>query len=371
MSFLQTPFTAGRSGLADAGLHLPRTPWKRWLHLAILSFVAIAAAGCGFLAGPEEPTATATVQMQLMPTWTPTPLQPTDTPAPPTPTPEPPTPITLPAAETPLSPDDTGTVAESPTDIPAPVTARLTVSGDAINVRRGPGTDFGIIGSVSNGMAFDVLGKNPAGDWYLFCCVNGEQGWIYGQLVQVTNAELVQVAQNIPAVPPTNTPAPVVAAPPTDTPPPAQPTEPPAPQPAPPSSDPCAGIGGDGCKFRVTGGPNFAGNGGTELKLQLFFIHSGVDGGQPQGSYFIWLEKDGQKLPISDGVRSIALQRSEGSLGPYNYEYKMGSSSLPGGTVAGTYTGWVLDGNGERDSQTFSFTVPEGQGEVWIQFDQA
>jgi hypothetical protein len=44
---------------------------------------------------------------------------------------------------------------------------------------------------------------------------------------------------------------------------------------------------------------------------------------------------------------------------------------LPGGSVAGTYRIWVLDGNGERDSQTFTFTVPEGQGEVWVLFDQA
>jgi hypothetical protein len=241
------------------------------------------------------------------------------------------------------------------------------VTGETINVRRGPGTEYGIIGSVSNGMSFDVLGKNTAGDWYQFCCVNGEQGWIYGPLVQVENAQLVAVAQNIPAAPPTNTPAPVAVAPATNTPVPQAQTEP-QPQPA---SDPCAGIGGDGCKFKVTGGPSFRENGGTELKLQLFFIHSGVEGGQPQGSYFIWLEKDGQKLPISDSVRSVARQRSEGALGPYNYEYKIGSSSLPGSNVAGNYTGWVLDGNGERDSRNFSFTVPAGQGEVWIQLDQS
>ncbi|RME61499.1 MAG: hypothetical protein D6790_07720, partial [Caldilineae bacterium] len=66
----------------------------------------------------------------------------------------------------------------------------------------------------------------------------------------------------------------------------------------------------------------------------------------------------------------IALQRSEGPLGPYNYEYKLGVNQLPGNTVAGNYVGWVLDGNGERDSQNFSFTLPAGQGEVWIQFDQ-
>jgi hypothetical protein len=38
--------------------------------------------------------------------------------------------------------------------------------------------------------------------------------------------------------------------------------------------------------------------------------------------------------------------------------------------VAGHYTIWVKDGNGERDSQNFTFTVPDGQGEVWLIFDQ-
>ena len=118
-------------------------------------------------------------------------------------------------------------------------------------------------------------------------------------------------------------------------------------------------------------GPSFANNGGNELKFQIAFVHSGIEGGQPQGSYFVWVEKDGQKLPVSDSVRSIALQAQQGPQGKYNYEYKIGRDQLPGGNVAGTYQIWVLDGNGERDSQTFSFTVPDGQGEVWMLFDQA
>src|SRR5690606_26347015 len=120
---------------------------------------------------------------------------------------------------------------------------------------------------------------------------------------------------------------------------------------------------------RITGGPSFQPNGGTELKLQFFFIHSG-DGGRPQGSYFVALFKDGAKLPIGDGTRSLVDVRQPGVLGEYNYEYKVGLGDIPGNNVAGTYTGYVLDGNGERDSQDFTFNVPDGQGEVWIQFDQ-
>lgn len=157
-------------------------------------------------------------------------------------------------------------------------------------------------------------------------------------------------------VQPTNTPVPV---PPTNT-------------PAPASGDAaeCAAIGGDGCKFKLRGGPATLANGGGELKLTLAFIHSGV-GNQAQGSYFVWLEKDGVgKLPVPDSVRSWTGDKRTGPNGFYNYEYKMGLNEL-GGSVAGCYTIWVLDGNGQRDSLNFRFCVPEGQGEVWLLFDQA
>ena len=80
--------------------------------------------------------------------------------------------------------------------------------------------------------------------------------------------------------------------------------------------------------------------------------------------------KDGVKLPISDSIRSIAKDKSQGSLGDFNYEYKLSPSSLPGNNIAGNYVVYVLDGNGERDSKDFSITVPDGQGQVWMKFDQ-
>lgn len=314
--------------------------------LVLLLIGALFLGGCSLLPG-SDPTATPTSEVrELVPTWTPTPVPVvTDTPVvPPTDTPVPPTPV--PAEPTPL-----------PTDTPAPV-ARMTITNQVANVRSGPGTQYAVIGSVNQGMQFDVMGKNPGGDWFQFCCVNGEVGWMFSQLATVENVQLVAVAGDIPVPPPAPAPAPV------------QPTNTPAPAAPPPAADPCASIGGDGCKFRLTGGPGFAGNGGGELKLQVFFMHSGIDGGQPQGSYFIVLEKDGQRLPISDSVRSIALQANQNQFGRYNYEYKLSPSQLPGNTVAGNYRGWVLDGNGERDSRDINFSVRDGQGEVWIQFDQ-
>jgi len=316
------------------------------LPLILLVAGALFLSGCNLLPG-SDPTATPTSEARaIIPTWTPTPLLPTDTPVPATDTPVPPTPV--PAEPTP-----------APTDTPAPA-ARMTITNQVANVRSGPGTQYAVTGSVNQGMQLDVTGKNPAGDWFQFCCVNGETGWMFNQLATVDNAQLVAVVSDIPAAPvvPTAVSAPVV------------PTNTPAPAAPPPSADPCASIGGDGCKFRVSGGPAFAGNGGGELKLQLFFKHSGVDGGQPQGSYFVVMEKDGQRLPISDAVRSISLSAQQNQFGRYNYEFKIRADQLPGGNVAGGYRGWVLDGNGERDSRDFNFSVPDGQGEVWIEFDQ-
>lgn len=252
--------------------------------------------------------------------------------------------------------------------------ARLIVDQDLINVRTGPGLNYGLGGTANKGQEFDIVAKDATGEWWQVCCVSGEPVWVYGQLARVENTEAVAVAQNIaaPAAPvaeaaPAPAPAPAAPEP--------EPTEPPAAEePAPaPAADPCAGIGGDGCKFKLRGGPAFAPNGGGEIKLTLAFIHSGIDGGQPQGSYFPVLLKDGQNVGVPDSVRSFdpSIGMREGPNGRYNYEYKIDLGRLPGNTVAGNYTIWVLDGNGERDSQDYNFTVPEGQGEIWIQFDQA
>ncbi len=345
---------------------------RTYRSVPLLTLLLISLSGCSLLglgssAPDAQPTAAAVeaevTQRELLPTFTPT----SDVPTPaPTPTPPPPEP-TLPPAEEAVDVEE----AEAPTATveapatPAPV-AQFTVTQPLVNVRLGPGTNYGLAGSVEAGQVLEILAKNAAGDWWQVCCVNGQQVWIFAQLGEATGAEAVALAQDIPP-PPTS--APVVVAP---TQPPAPtaapaPTEPPAP---PPAADPCAGIGGDGCKFKVRAGPKFGTNGGMELKLQLFFIHSGVDGGQPQGSYFVVLTKDGQNLGVSDAVRSVANSSSEGALGRYNYEYKIGLDKLPGNTVAGNYTMFVLDGNGERDSQDLNFSVPEGQGEVWVTWDQ-
>jgi uncharacterized protein YraI len=357
---------------------------RLWI-LGAVVVITIMLGGCGLFGRGEPATPTPAAERELVPTFTPTPLgaepeaatpaqEVAEAPAAEAPAAEAPAEEAQPEQADAAPAEEATPTPEPPTPEPEPTAtpaAKLVVQTDNVNVRNGPGTNYGIAGAVRVGQAFDITGKNPQGDWWEFCCLNGQKGWIYADLVTTENADSVAVAENIPEAPV----AEVVQEPQTQPEAPAQEApaqEAPAEEPAPaPSGDPCAGIGGDGCKWHVRNGPSFGGNGGTEIKLQLLFIHSGIDGGQPQGSYFVVVMKDGVKLPISDGVRSIALSKTDGPLGAFNYEYKIGIGDIPGGTVAGNYVMYVLDGNGERDSQDFGFSIPDGQGDVWIEWDQA
>jgi len=333
-------------------------------------------AGCSLLFGggnSETPTPEADDRV-LVPTFTPTPeLPPTPTPLPT----EAPAVVEQVATTAPVTTEVTATEVSTPTvsvSAPSPTAIpKAVVNAADANARGGPGTEYALVGQVTQGQAFDVIGKNNEGTWWQFCCVNGQQAWIFGELVNIENGSSVPVAQNIPA-------APVAVAPPTQ-PPAEQPTAAPAPPAEQPTAAPAPPAGGavnagscggdDGCKFHIKGGPTFIGNGGGEMKLQLFFEHSGIEGGQPQGDYRVGVERDGQLITAFADAKSIALNKSQGPSGPYNYEAKVGASNIPGGTLEGRYYIWVLDGNRERDSDVFQLDVPPGQGEIWIDFDQA
>ncbi len=355
--------------------------------LTALCITALLLSGCNtvmqMVGLADEPTATPTEVLVAVPTFTPTPVQPPAAPIQPTlppPTLPPPTAVAIVPTQT-LTTTAALTTAITITTtpvvtavVPAPPSApavkpKLVINEPIANLRLGPATDYGLAGSANKGQEFEVTGKNQAGDWWQICCVNGQQAWVFAQLVIVSNADSAPVITNLP-------PKPVAQVVPTQPPAAAQPTAAPAQPtaaPPPPASDACAGIGGDGCKFKLKGGPAFTGNGGGELRLTLAFVHSGIEGGQPQGSYFVVLLKDGANVGVPDRLRSNDPSggMNQGPHGKFNYDHKISAANLPGGTVAGNYTIWVLDGNGERDSQNFTFSVPDGQGEVWILFDQA
>jgi uncharacterized protein YgiM (DUF1202 family) len=75
------------------------------------------------------------------------------------------------------------------------------IASDLVNVRSGPGTEYELVGSAANGEAFAIVAKNAAGDWWQICCVSGQNGWVFGELATVQNAENVALAAAVPAAP--------------------------------------------------------------------------------------------------------------------------------------------------------------------------
>ncbi|MCX6047284.1 MAG: SH3 domain-containing protein, partial [Chloroflexi bacterium] len=55
---------------------------------------------------------------------------------------------------------------------------------DLVNIRDNPNTEANILGSVVKGLTLELLGQNEAGDWTHVCCIHGQSGWVYSELVQ-------------------------------------------------------------------------------------------------------------------------------------------------------------------------------------------
>ncbi len=203
---------------------------SRSLLLAALILVMAGATGCtsiGPQPTPVAPTKTPKPTFTPTPDWTPTPVVfATAAPVAAAPTADAAAPAPSEATAEPAA-------TEAPTAEPAPAeantVARLTAT-QTVNVRRGPGTNYPVIGRLSPGQAFPVTGKNARGDWYQFD-LDGQSAWVIANLVSVSgDPAAIQVAQNIPAVP---TARPTARPQPRPTSPPAPPQPAPQPQPAP------------------------------------------------------------------------------------------------------------------------------------------
>jgi hypothetical protein len=86
----------------------------------------------------------------------------------------------------------TATLAVTPTAIAAgalPVTVTLPITAEVkaatANLRGGPGTDFDILGTVSQTQLLPVTGRNADGSWWQTCCVDGKLAWVNDGLVAI------------------------------------------------------------------------------------------------------------------------------------------------------------------------------------------
>lgn len=151
----------------------------------------------------ELPTATDTLTPTDLPTNTP---RPTDTY---TPT------LTLTPTDT-YTPTLTATFTDTPSETPSatPRTTSATILSQVVNVRRGPGLQYEVIGTLARDEEVVVLGVSEDGQWYQ---VAGgglmSAGWVSAELVRISGNP------NIRVIPwPTDTPVPSDTPTPSDTP---------------------------------------------------------------------------------------------------------------------------------------------------------
>jgi eukaryotic-like serine/threonine-protein kinase len=118
---------------------------------------------------------------------------------------------------------------------------QLEVTLASVNLRRGPGTMFGTVGTLRQGDRVEIIARSRRGDWYLVELPGGRLAWLAASVtrpVEPFDNEAVPVAGTIPPLPTataTNTPPPTATATP---PPPPTATNPPPPTAAPPTPVP-------------------------------------------------------------------------------------------------------------------------------------
>lgn len=309
------------------------------MRLRIWAFIALAllliATACTDGRISRGPASTPVPTKTLRPTFTSTPAKPTltPTPAPPTATATSEAPTAIPEPPTP-----------EPTSTPLPAQAAFTVTSATLNVRSGPGTNYGAIGQLRQGQTYPITGKNRTGDWWQFD-YNGRAGWVSGPLVRATGTEGVQVAANIPPAP---TAAPRPTARPTTRPQPQQPAQPPA----------------AAKQFAQAGAGEFRNAANTSFDWVTFWGRLGktTDASPITGFRLRVSAASGTKEQPFNAVWEIAYSGITGSEFLYNAKVE-----LP--RTAGGFTAVVIDGSGAEVSDPISGTLLDRTHDVilnWI-----
>jgi len=342
MTMNEQPLIVRQRSLSSARL------WQRTLLLFCALPLFLAA--CNFSAAQSPEEAYQPVR-PLYPTFTPTAVTqplPGDAPAPAADLQVNDDAEAAPVDPAPTAIPDTPVVAEAPTEPPLPTTAptvappRLVVDSPLVNVRAGPGTEFPVITTIERGQEFDIVGKNSAGDWWRFCCVNNEPAWVVDELVQTDGAvDGVPISDAVAQVPATTEPvAAPVAAPPAAQPEPEVPTEP-----APTEPPPAPTFG-----FELQTAEQF-----PENKLVRVFLYV-FDSEQALGGYSVRVTKDGTELPVS--ATSVAGQPSlSWPIADARQRFQNMKVEFPGVQAPGTWVVQLVDGGGNLVGPPVTFTL--------------
>lgn len=119
-------------------------------------------------------------------------------------------PIATPTSPARSSPTAT-TTPITPTATPEPTTqppVRAVITGDVVNLRSGPGTDYPVIGQVRLGQPYRATARNRTGDWLEICCPTAEEqsAWISAQFLAVTAPVETLPVEEVPPPPASETP---------------------------------------------------------------------------------------------------------------------------------------------------------------------
>lgn len=90
-----------------------------------------------------------------------------------------------------------------------------------MNLRSGPGTNFGRVGQVGRGQKLPITGRNQNSSWFQITTPDGKSAWVINDdrwTRSLGDTSVVPVAQNIPTPPPTPRPQPTSKPAPTNTP---------------------------------------------------------------------------------------------------------------------------------------------------------
>jgi len=292
-----------------------------------LALLIVVAVSCGGSRSAQGPVGTPVPTKTQRPTFTYTPVKPTE--VPPTATP---VPTATPEASTP-TPEPT---AEPPTATPQPAT--FTVKSATVNVRSGPGTGYSRIGQLKAGQSFEITGKNAAGNWWQFV-YNGDPAWVAAEMVQANGTEAVQVAAKIPALPTAvrAQPAPRAAAP----------TKPPQPS-GPPS------------RYAV-------GNGVTHVNTNpwiVVFCRVGASGVGQAGTMRIMR---GGEVIAEQSFSNILQTANTGMDTSMQFNYNEGCKIEIRPPVEGAYTAVLIEG-GQPISDVANFTVSGDNKEFMVRW---
>jgi|GEM_PF-4454319 len=178
-----------------------------WLSMSLGCVILLS--GCGDSGVDEQPLPSLAASV--------TPLPASETPSPSAPpsvtsvvatatrqataSPAPPTPTAMATVPLPVLPSATNTSKPTRTPSAAPTLIQGQVISDVgAYIRRGPGTDYEIVGELLFGETFSVVAysSNDAGDlWYLVFLEDGSQAWISSFVAELLQSDVSQISLSI------------------------------------------------------------------------------------------------------------------------------------------------------------------------------